>query len=864
MALLDTLLVRLGIDADDLLNGTDQAANRFESRLRGMAAGAAGVAVGAAFAVGVASAMDISAAQTKLTNQLGLSSAEAARVGGIAGDVFAAGFGGSLDEVSEAVGGIGTSIGDLGSFTKGQISQMTKSALGLAKTFGVDVNDATNAVGQMMKTGLVKNATEGFDLVTKTMQKVPASLRDDLLPTVQEYSTQFRNLGLSGKDAMALMVQGVNAGARDIDVVADTLKEFSIEAVQGSEKISSGWKKLGLDSGKMSSMMEKGGSSAKKALDMTLDSLREVEDPTKRNAIAVELFGTKAEDMGKALFALDPSSAAAKTGLDGVGGAAKKMTDNMEASPAQQLDAALRTVQQSLGQAFLPLLAQAAPMLVSFAQKIAEVVNKISAFAAANPGITKVAVAIAGLVAAGMALTMMFGQTARLMMSSVTALRSFGGAIGGAGGRMRALGSSIASLASRAGTLAAAFLRASARVVAAAARMAASFIASAARMTASMVATAARVVAAWAMMAARALMAAARMAASWLIAMGPVGIIIAIVIALVALIIANWDKIKTWTAAAWNWVWEKIKMIFNFLKNLFLNFTGPGLIIKHWDTIKTATAAAWNWVWNKVKAVFNFLKNLFMNFTGPGLIIKHWNKIKSATVAAWNAVKNFVGNALSAIKNFIVSRVNAAKSLALAAFNAIRSGISNAINRARSAVLSAVGQIVGAIRGIKSKVVGALRSAGSWLYNAGKNVIRGLINGIKNMASGAVNAAKGVVKGAVNGAKSLLGISSPSKVFMEIGEFTTEGLSKGLMADMQQIDKAADRLMRPLDNSADATRQQIVRTQNAVRNPNMATPGYRSGMTDRGKIQVDVTGTDENMKELMRKIFRVDGNLEVR
>lgn len=34
-----------------------------------------------------------------------------------------------------------------------------------------------------------------------------------------------------------------------------------------------------------------------------------MKDPVKRNAAAVALFGTKAEDMGKALFALDPSKA---------------------------------------------------------------------------------------------------------------------------------------------------------------------------------------------------------------------------------------------------------------------------------------------------------------------------------------------------------------------------------------------------------------------------------------------------------------------------------------------------------------------------------------------------------------------------
>src|SRR3546814_1665275 len=58
------------------------------------------------------------------------------------------------------------------------------------------------------------------------------------------------------------------------------------------------------------------------ALDLTLDSLRRMKDPTEREAAAVALFGTQAEDLGAALFELDPSSATKKLG--DVGGAAKK------------------------------------------------------------------------------------------------------------------------------------------------------------------------------------------------------------------------------------------------------------------------------------------------------------------------------------------------------------------------------------------------------------------------------------------------------------------------------------------------------------------------------------------------------------
>lgn len=362
MATLADLMVKLGVDADGVDAGLDAATSSFESKIggwKGIAVAGGAVAAGA-LAMAFDSALDMSSAQTSLQNQLNLTEAEAARAGDVAGSVYAAGFGGSLEEVSNATGSVIASIEGMGDASDAELQAMTQSALGLAQTFNVDVDQATRAVGQMLSTGLVADAETGMDLITATMQQVPAALRDDLLPTVEEYGTQFRNLGLSGADAMGLMVQGVNAGARDIDVVADTLKEFSIEAVAGSDKIGDAWEELGLNSEALFAQMGEGGDSAREALGTTLDALRDVEDPVERAALATELFGTKAEDMGDALYALDPATAAASTGLDDVAGSSGTLTENMQEDPAQMMESGLRTLSTTLGELLLPVLTSVA------------------------------------------------------------------------------------------------------------------------------------------------------------------------------------------------------------------------------------------------------------------------------------------------------------------------------------------------------------------------------------------------------------------------------------------------------------------------------------------------------------------------
>lgn len=371
MANVVTIAVNANNNTQQGLQGAQNSVSSFGDRTKTLLAGAGAIGAGL-LAEGLSSAMDLSAATSQLQSQLGLTDKEAEKAGKVAGSVFSDGFGGSLEDVTAAIGGVSSSIGKLGSFTDKQLAQMSKDALALAKTFDVDVNEATSAVGQMIKTGLVKDANEGFDIIAKGMQSIPAQMRDDILPTFQEYGTQFRKVGLDGKTAMGLLSQGLKAGARDADIVADSIKEFSIRAVDGSKTTSDGFKQLGLDGDDMAKKISKGGKTAADGLDTTLDALRRIKDPLERQKIAVELFGTQAEDMGAALYALDPSSAAAATGMDKAAGAAKKLTDKMQASPAQQMDSAMRTLKTTLGEALLPVVTKVAKFLSEHKDTIKE------------------------------------------------------------------------------------------------------------------------------------------------------------------------------------------------------------------------------------------------------------------------------------------------------------------------------------------------------------------------------------------------------------------------------------------------------------------------------------------------------------
>ena len=75
-------------------------------------------------------------------------------------------------------------------------------------------------------------------------------------------------------------------------------------------------------------------------------------------------------------------------------------------------------------------------------------------------------------------------------------------------------------------------------------------------------------------------------------------------------------------------------------------------------------------------------------------------------------------------------------------------------------------------------VKGFMTTAKSWLINIGKAMMDGLLLAINPFALG-----KKLIEMASNGItafKNFLGIKSPSRVFMALGQFTTEGLAQGI------------------------------------------------------------------------------------
>jgi hypothetical protein len=615
----DTSLVFNLVARDNTEQGLSSAQQNFETAAAGIGAG-----VAAALGVGVAANLDMEAANSKLAAQLGVGPAEAAELSKVSAKVYGEAWGDSVQTVNEAIRGVYNNIGDV-SEVEGGLEGVTTKALALAETFDQEVGPTTAAVGQLIRTGLADDATEAFDILTAGFQSA-ANKSDDFLDTINEYSTQFRRIGLDGQTATALLAQGLEAGARDADQIADAIGQFGELTLSSSTTVQDAFKSIGLDADEMAAKIGQGGKSGQEALQMTLDALRGTKDETVKLNAATALFGDPGTVMGDALFALDPAGAAAATGIDKAAGSTDKLVKTVGDNPASALESFKRQA----------------------VQKLSEVSGTFIQFATENQAVFEPL----AYVLSGLAVTVLIVKSAMMAYTAIASIVAGANAIisasawGVIGNWLRMMGIGLM-----------AYLRIAAGAVTSALTTAAAWTGSALVSIGTWIAAVVRAAlvstAQFLLMAVKAVAWAAVMAAQWLIAMGPVGWVIATIIGLVALIIANWDTVKEWTGAIWNWVWQKIQAAVGYV----LDAVGwlaqiPGWVAGWFRNMKDAAVrqalGLVDWMRGLPRRIGSAVGNLgsLLWSQGQDVIRGLWNGIKSMGGWLWDKVSGFAKDML--------------------------------------------------------------------------------------------------------------------------------------------------------------------------------------------------------------------------
>lgn len=303
--------------------------------------------VGKAITEGFQNGLAVEVRADRLAATTDLGEAAVGRLARAAGEAYADNFGESIESnMADARLAVQSGLLDPKAAQR-DAQQVISSIAGVADLVEEDSARVSRSATQLIRTGLARNAQEAFDIIVAG-QQAGLNVSEDWLDTLDEYSTQWRNLGLEAPQVLGLLNQAVQAGARDTDVAADALKEFSIRARDVEDAgAREAFEDLGFSADEMQKKVAGGRQSAVEALDQTLDRLRKIENPAKRNAAAVKLFGTQAEDLGDALFAMDLDTAADQ--FDNLEGRASRALSTLADNTAGDLQTAQRNIDVAVG-----------------------------------------------------------------------------------------------------------------------------------------------------------------------------------------------------------------------------------------------------------------------------------------------------------------------------------------------------------------------------------------------------------------------------------------------------------------------------------------------------------------------------------
>lgn len=260
------------------------------------------------------------------------------------------------------------------------------------------------------------------------------------------------------------------------------------------------------------------------------------------------------------------------------------------------------------------------------------------------------------------------------------------------------------------------------------------------------------------------------LSAAWSAISGIVSIAITAVQGILSAVLA---AIRGDWSGAWNALKSAGESIWNTIKSTVSSIAaslGP-VLANIWAAIKSAAEGAWNGLKSAVENVITALKTAV---TGKinGLksdIESAWNAMKTAAQTAWNGLKSNVESAVSNLKTAVSSKISG-----------LKGDMASAWSDVRSTAISKWQDIVSAITGKLSDLVASVRGFIGQMTSAGADLIAGMVAGVRSMVGALVSAAQGVVQSAIDAAKSLLGISSPSRVFHQLGEQTMSGFALGL------------------------------------------------------------------------------------
>lgn len=245
----------------------------------------------------------------------------------------------------EQIGEIATLSSQLG-IAWGDTDDAVTATLNTISVTGGDANETLTTMNNLVEAGLVGNFQEASDLIVSGLQS-GADRGGDLLDVLNEYTSTFREMGIDGPSALSLINSGLEAGFGNADRVADSVREMGIrvreldptqiDAAMTSfangettiEELNTTLGETGAALNELDLLDEteaflSGDMNGEDFFNSVIAGLQGVQSESERARLAVQIFGTQAEDIGVGAI-----TSLTTEGFDNIEGAAQEAADSM-------------------------------------------------------------------------------------------------------------------------------------------------------------------------------------------------------------------------------------------------------------------------------------------------------------------------------------------------------------------------------------------------------------------------------------------------------------------------------------------------------------------------------------------------------
>lgn len=308
--------------------------------------------------------IDASKASSQLAASTGLSESAAKRYQQVMKSIKGDNFGQDYGDVADAMAQV---IQVMGELDDSSMKEVTESAITLRDTFGMDVNESIRAVDVMMKTMGV-DATTAFDLITTGAQN-GLNRSGELVDNITEYGQLWGQAGFSAEQMFAILENGLDAGAYNLDKVNDYVKEFGNSLADG--RIEDNLSSFSGETQNLFQQWKNGNASTSDVFYSVINDLSEMTNQQEALTLASEVWSALGEDNAMQVL----------TALDDVNDKYKDVKGSMESLKEvrySDLESAVSGLGAAVQENFVAPIADAAlPTITGLFEKATEVINGI-------------------------------------------------------------------------------------------------------------------------------------------------------------------------------------------------------------------------------------------------------------------------------------------------------------------------------------------------------------------------------------------------------------------------------------------------------------------------------------------------------